>query len=183
MSDDLLERIKAFEGRSLGPPQPAPDDVNQAMIRHMCEALGDENPVYVDPEAAARSVHGQVIAPPTMLQVWTMRGLRPRTADGPGDPQEQLHALLEAEGFTGVVATNCEQAYHREVRLGDRLSATTTIESVSPEKRTGLGVGHFITTLTRYVDAEGGPVGDMRFRILKFRPGTGRSAEAPSGSA
>lgn len=181
-ADAFLAGLREFEGQVLGPPEPAPDEVNQAMIRHWCEALGDENPVYVDPEAAASSVHGQVIAPPAMLQAWTMRGLRPRPSDGTGDPQDRLHAVLDAAGFTGVVATDCRQTYHRELHLGDRLSAVTTIETISPEKKTGLGVGHFVTTVTRYLDAAGEPVGDMLFRVLKFRPGTGRGAEPPAAA-
>ncbi len=182
----LLSRLKSFEGQAAGPPRPAPDEVNQAMIRHMVEAVGDDNPVYVDPDAAARSVHGRVIAPPTMLQVWTMRGLRPTRSDGGGDgdgdpdPLGRMHSMLDEAGFTGVVATDCLQTYHRDVRLGDRLSAVTTIESVSPEKKTGLGVGHFVTTVTRVLDADGEPVGEMMFRVLKFKPGTGRSPEPAS---
>ena len=31
------------------------DEVNQAMIRHFVEAVGDENPVYTDAEAARAS--------------------------------------------------------------------------------------------------------------------------------
>src|ERR1019366_6732944 len=73
-------------------------------------------------------------------------------------------------GFTSVVATNCEQEYRRSVVLGDRLSVSSSIESVSTEKQTGLGIGHFITTLLAFTDAAGEPVATMRFRILKFRP-------------
>lgn len=87
--------------------------------------------------------------------------------------------LLEGEGFTSVVATNCEQEYARYVHLGDHLSTTTIIESVSDEKATGLGVGHFVTTRVEYRTDDDELVGTMRFRILKFRPGTGRSAATP----
>ena len=52
------------------------------------------------------------------------------------------------------------------------------IESVSEEKATGLGVGHFVTTRQEYRDQDGELVGTMRFRILKFRPGPRRGAEA-----
>jgi len=177
------DRLRAFEGKTAGPAEVAPDEVNQAMIRHMCEALGDENPVYVDPEAAARSVHGEVVAPPTMLQVWTMRGLRPRPPDDGGNARDDLYAMLDDAGFTGVVATDCRQTYHREVHLGDRLRVVTTVESVSPEKHTALGIGHFVTTRMSYLDAADEPVGDMLFRVLKFRPGTGRVAPSGTGSA
>jgi uncharacterized protein len=175
MSDTLIARIKVFEGRQIGPPDRGADPVNQPMIRHWVEAVGDENPVYVDADAAAASVHGEVVAPPVMLQAWVMRGVRPRPAAG-GTAQDELMRLLDDAGFTSVVATNCEQEYERYVHLGDHLSTTTTIESVSDEKATGLGVGHFVTTRVEYRTDDGELVGTMRFRILKFKPGTGRGA-------
>jgi uncharacterized OB-fold protein/acyl dehydratase len=168
-------RLKKFEGKEFGPPERGADPVNQPMIRHWIEAIGDHNPVYADPEAAAQSVHGEVVAPPVMLQAWVMRGVRPRPSTG-GSVQDELMRLLDEGGFTSVVATNCEQEYHRYLHLGDHLSTTTTIESVSDEKATGLGVGHFVTTRVDYRTDDGELVGTMRFRILKFKPGTGRGA-------
>ena len=170
-------RLKEFEGKKAGEPEVAADPVNQPMIRHWVEAVGDENPVYTDPAAAEQSVHGQIVAPPVMLQAWVMRGVRPRPASG-GNARDELMRLLDGAGFTSVVATNCEQEYHRYLRLGDHLSTTTIIESVSDEKATGLGIGHFVTTRVDYRTDEGELVGTMRFRILKFKPGTGRSAPA-----
>lgn len=166
----FLHELKAFEGQPVGPPMRALDPVNQPMIRHWCDALGDANPAYTDPDAAAASVHGGVIAPPTMLQAWSMWGFRPRAAAGP-NKQDELLRLLDREGFTSVVATNCEQEYHRDLRPGDQLEITSTIESVSEEKKTGLGVGHFVTTRQTYRDSDGEVVATMLFRILKFRPG------------
>jgi uncharacterized protein len=167
----FLEQLKAFEGRQIGPPQPGPDAVNEAMIRHWCEAIGDTNPIYTDPDAAASSIHGGLVAPPTMLQAWVMRGFR----GGRGrSAQDEVLGLLDANGFSSVVATDCQQEYTRYLRPGDRLSETKVIEAISEEKQTGLGVGHFVTTLSTYTDQTGQVVGTMRFRILKFKPGTGR---------
>jgi uncharacterized OB-fold protein/acyl dehydratase len=175
----FLARLRSFEGRQVGEPEFAPDPVNLPMIRHWVEAIGDENPVYTDPEAAASSVHGEIIAPPVMLQAWVMRGLRPRPARG-GNAQDELMRLLDEAGFTSVVATNCEQEYHRSLHLGDHLKTVSTIESVSEEKKTALGSGHFVTTRIRYFDQNDEPVADMLFRILKFRPPEGASPQATS---
>jgi uncharacterized OB-fold protein len=174
---EFLSRLRSFEGRQVGPPEPGPDPVNRPMIRHWCEAVGDTNPVYTDDAAAAASVHGGIVAPPTMLQAWAMRGMKPRPATG-GNGQDELMALLDRAGFTSVVATNCEQEYARYLRPDDRLSETKLIEAVSEEKQTGLGLGHFVTTLSTYTDQSGAVVGTMRFRILKFKPGTARGAAA-----
>jgi uncharacterized protein len=172
MSDEsgaLLDKLRGLVGKPAGPPFSAWDAVNQPMIRHWCDAVGDTNSIYTDPAAAAASVHGQIVAPPTMLQAWTMKGLVPPTSEG-GGAQAELMALLDSAGFTSVVATNCEQEYARYLHLGDELTAEQVIEDVSAEKHTGLGDGHFVTTLTEFRDQSGELVGTMRFRILKFRP-------------
>jgi uncharacterized OB-fold protein len=138
--------------------------------------MGDELSVYHDEEAAKRSVHGGLIAPPTMLQAWTMQGYRP-----PGSAatnQDRLMAILDDHGYTSIVATNCDQEYLRDVRPGDRLTLTSVVESVSDEKRTGLGVGHFITSLMSYRADDGELVATQRWRLLKFKPGTGRQPAA-----
>jgi uncharacterized OB-fold protein/acyl dehydratase len=166
---DLYEQLQRFVGLEIGPPAPAPDEVNAPMIRHWCEAMGDENPVYVDAEAAAASVHGGLVAPPTMLQAWVMVGVKGPSRGGDG-PYEQMNELLFSRGFTSVVATNSEQTYQRYLRPGDRLTMRTVIDSISPEKSTALGTGHFVTTRQDYFDADGELVGSMLFRILRFRP-------------
>jgi len=172
----FLARLRAYEGLEVDAEVGA-DPVNQPMIRHWVEAMGDENPIYIDPDAAASSVHGQVIPPPVMLQAWVMRGITPRPTSG-GSARDELMRLLDDAGFSSVVATNCEQEYARMLHLGDHLQTRTVIDSVSEEKQTGLGIGHFVTTRVEYETVDGEPVGRMLFRILKFRPGTGRGAPA-----
>jgi uncharacterized OB-fold protein len=86
-------------------------------------------------------------------------------------------ALLDDAGFTSVVATNCDQHYERPLVPGDHLEVRSVIDSVSGEKTTGLGVGHFITTRLEFADQAGAPVATMKFRILKFRP----PEKAPAG--
>ncbi len=141
------------------------------MVRHWCDAIGDLNPVYTDEEAAAESLHGGVVAPPTMLQAWTMRGLERRPpgaaeAGRGGGP----NALLNEAGYTSVVATDCEQEYKRYLRPGDLLTTESELESISSEKRTALGDGYFVTNKTTCRDQNGEVVAEMRFRILWFKP-------------
>ncbi len=166
---EFLAALQEFVGREIGAHTPAPDDVNVPMIRHWCEAIGDENPVYLDTDAAAASVHGQLVAPPTMLQAWVMNGIHGPSRD-PDSPYEQMNQLLFSRGFTSVVATNSEQTYDRYLHPGDRLTMRTVIDSISPEKTTALGTGHFITTRQDYFDDAGTRVGSMLFRIIRFRP-------------
>ena len=156
----------------------ASDPVNMPMIRHWAEAMGDTNPAYLDAEFAAASVHGGLVAPPAMVQVWTMRGLRPAPGDGEsGDPLGSMLAVLDEAGFTSIVATNSEQEYFRYLRHGEHLTVRTSLEEVTGPKRTALGEGWFVTTRnTWYSGTE--PVASMRFRVLRFRPS---APKAPVG--
>ncbi len=176
---ELEKKLKKFVGVELGEPERALDPVNEVMIRHWCEAMGDENPVYTDPDAAKRSVHGGIVAPPSMLQAWMLRGLDMANPESSyRTKQTELHELFNEAGYTGVVATNCEQGYSRYLRPGDRLTSTTVIEGISDEKATGLGIGYFINTRETFRDQDGGEVGWQTFRVLKFKP-----AEQPQASS
>jgi uncharacterized protein len=179
---ELEERLGAFVGREIGPPEIGRDLVNEAMIRHWCEVMGDHNPVYTDAAEAEKSVHGWIVAPPTMLQAWTLRGMEmAKPADAERDQQLALHAVLEEAGYTSVVATNCEQGYTRYLRPGDQVVATTLIESISEEKATALGIGYFVDTRTVFRDQRGEELGWMTFRVLKFKPNAA-TQQAASGT-
>ncbi|MFJ8466352.1 bifunctional MaoC family dehydratase N-terminal/OB-fold nucleic acid binding domain-containing protein [Streptomyces swartbergensis] len=156
--EEFEERLKAYEGRPAAATGVGRDPVNEPMIRHWCEAMGDTNPAYTGPDA---------IAPPTMLQAWTMAGLhrRPeRTA-----AYDELLGLLDESGHHAVVATDCEQEYLRPLRPGDEITFDSVIESVSERKTTKLGRGYFVTTRTD-IRAGGELAGTHRFRILKYAP-------------
>ena len=74
--DALRARLEVYVGKPMGPGAMAPDPVNVPMIRHWVDALDDRNPVYLDEELAATTRFGGIVAPPAMLQTWTMA--RPR---------------------------------------------------------------------------------------------------------
>jgi uncharacterized OB-fold protein len=165
-ADAITEAAARIAARGESRPRQARDPVNLPMIRNWAEVIGDANPVYTDAGAAARSVHGGLVAPPAMAQVWTMRGLHPQADD---DPLGLMSAVLDEAGFTSVVATNCEQEYHRYLRHGEQVMVRSRLDSVTGPKRTSLGEGWFVTTIsTWYAGTE--PVATMLFRILKFRP-------------
>ncbi|WP_067698616.1 bifunctional MaoC family dehydratase N-terminal/OB-fold nucleic acid binding domain-containing protein [Nocardia jejuensis] len=158
-------------------PRLARDPVNQPMINNWVEGIGDANPIYVDEAAARAAGHPGIVAPPAMAQVWTMLGLNgARAAD---DPMTVTNELLDAAGFTSVIATNCEQTYHRYLRIGEQVTVRSSLDSLVGPKRTGLGEGWFATYRTSwYVEDE--LVTEMLFRILKFAPGTGAPKPDPA---
>jgi uncharacterized OB-fold protein len=138
---------------------PARDPVNLPMIRNWLEAIGDPR--------GGGGPSGPDTAPPAMIQVWTMPGLHGTRSDG--DPLAAMSALLDEAGYASVVATNCDQVYHRHLRLGEQLAVQSRLVDVTGPKRTALGEGWFVTTRSTWT-AAGEPVAAMDFRILKFKP-------------
>jgi uncharacterized OB-fold protein len=136
-------------------PRAARDPVNLPMIRNWTEVIDPNG--QDDPGTA----------PPAMIQVWTMPGLHGVRMDD--DPLGQMSQVLDEAGYTSVVATNCDQAYHRYLKTGEQLSVQARLLDVTGPKRTALGEGWFVTTRSTWFSADE-PVATMDFRILKFRP-------------
>jgi len=108
---------QSFVGRSYPPTEPY--EVGREKIREFAVAVGDANPVYTDPEAAKALGHPDVIAPPTFVFAITFAAAGQVVAD----PQLGLD-------YSRVVHGDQKFAYTRPVRAGDRLTVSSTIESV-----------------------------------------------------
>lgn len=176
---EWMTRARALVGKSYGRVY-AWDRVNAPMIRQWCEIMGVAVPTDAD---------GCVLAPPAMLQVWCMEGPVANHYP-PGstceNPYEVLK-LMEAEGFASVVAVNSELRFDRALREGERLYYTTRLDAVGEEKTTALGTGFFVTlVMTYFAEQPGGdddPVGQLLFRVFKFRPAQPVQAVAASAPA
>ncbi len=154
-------QLQALVGAT-GPAQVARHPVSTTGIADWCDAMGLRNPRYAGPDA---------VAPIEMLDVWDRPGLGGKR--NPESPRTQVIQLLEAEGFTSVVGVNSEIEAVRYVKPGELLQNVEILDAVSEEKTTGLGTGYFVTTRHRYTTADGQHVGDLLFRILKFKPRAG----------
>ena len=184
--DPLRARLEPWIGKPLSSAGPAiaPDPVNLPMIRHWVDALDDHNPIYLDEAKARASGFDGLVAPPAMLQTWTMgrprlEGIAERGGSSSDmDPDSPIVTLAEA-GLPGTLATNSELEFVRYLRLGDQLHATSALESISERKTTGLGSGYFVTWKTSYFAGPDELVGRQLFRIFKFAPG----ARSPSTAA
>lgn len=164
---DIREAIEEIAATVVAKPRAGRDPVNQPTINNWVEALGDTNPIYRDEAAARAAGHPGIVAPPAMIQVWTMFGLGgERPTDDPMGPMMQL---FDDAGYVGVVATNCEQTYHRYLRPGEEVSIASEMRDVVGPKQTALGEGWFINQhITWRVGDE--DVAEMEWRILKFKP-------------
>lgn len=177
-SPTFQERLDALVGQPMSVGATAPDPVNVPMIRHWVAAFDDRNPVYLDAEAASASRFGEVVAPPVMLQTWTfptpvIEGIGARGGQPTVSTNTSPLSVFDEAGFTGTLASNSEFEIERYVRVGEVISSSSTMESISEEKQTRLGPGHFVTWVTSYRDEQGEVVGRQRFRVLKFKPGGG----------
>ena len=159
------ERLQALGDTE---PRLARDPVSQPIINAWLDAIEETDQRFT-----------QGLAPPAMAQVWTMPGLR--GTRGAGDPLSGAMEVLDTAGYTSVLGTNCDQTYERYLRVGERVSVTTRLESVVGPKQTGVGEGYFVTT--RNVWRVGDEVvASMLFRVLKFKP-RARSSEPVASSA
>lgn len=165
---EIQEAVAQIKASGSSKPRVARDPVNRPMINNWVEAIGDGNPIYVDEVAARAAGHPGIVAPPAMIQVWTMFGLggvRPKD-----DPLGPIIKLFDDAGYIGVVATNCEQTYHRYLRPGEEVSVSSELGDVVGPKQTALGEGWFINQhIVWQVGDE--DVAEMDWRILKFKPG------------
>ena len=151
--------------------------VNEAMIRQYAALVHDGNASYWD-EEFAREQWGAVVAPPGMLMTWVM----PLEWE-PGDqaPVGLLTVQVPLPGDTFVNASN-EVEYLLPVRVGDRLNVTEELTEVSPEKRTSLGTGHFVTTVTTYRRQDGAVVARQTNVLFRFGASPGPDAGSGTGT-
>ncbi len=139
--------------------------VNEAMVRQFVTAVEDPNPVYWDPQLAT-DLFGGPVAPPATLVTWgTSSRWLPDHQPMPGPP------LLVSVPLPGdsMINVSIEIEFFDQIRIGDRLNLVEEVESISAEKQTALGLGHFITVVARYRRENGELVAIQRNVMLRHR--------------
>ncbi|MCG8632342.1 MAG: MaoC family dehydratase N-terminal domain-containing protein [Desulfobacterales bacterium] len=165
----IYDDIKAMTGRESKPHFGA-DRVNPAMIRHWCEAMEDGNPLYTDEAFAGKSKYGAIVAPPQMVMTYTMPPLWPK-AERELDPFARAIAMLQEEGYFGIIATTTSYEFFKPLELNNRISQKIKLSAVSPEKKTRIGTGHFLTAEQTYANEAGDVICVQMFTVLVFKPG------------
>lgn len=129
----------------------APYPVNAAQIAFYCSAVEDANENYWDPVVAERR-HGAIISPPGMLIVWSFP--LPWTPAGRPDHSPFLGLEVPLPGRT-LINVGTDTTFHALMKVGDQLTYRESVTAVSDEKRTALGAGHFVTTVTEVTNQNG----------------------------
>jgi acyl dehydratase len=129
--------------------------VEAGHVLTFARAIGDDNPVYRDPDSAAVSEAGGLIAPPTFTIASAQWDPDYRLRPKPGVPWWGSGAPA-APAPKGGGALHAEQhfTYHRPVRVGDVLSSTTR-PGQTWEKAGRSGKLVFSEQITEFRDASG----------------------------
>lgn len=124
--------------------------VNGPMIKIYCSAVQDPNPSYWD-EDFARDAWGGIVAPPGMLQTWTI----PMQWKPGGRRTISVMAAKVPLPGDKPINVSTEFEYFEPVREGMVITMIDRLEAISPEKTTKIGTGHFITSVSEYRDQHG----------------------------
>lgn len=122
-------------------PRLAEVAVGEAMIRYYCSLVEDGNPSYWE----------DGVSPPGLLMTWGFP-LQWRPGDPAGASLFGFEVPLPGQHIINV-STDTE--FLEPLRVGDRVSVVHEVLDVSEEKRTRLGRGHFVTTLSTYSREDG----------------------------
>jgi acyl dehydratase len=109
-TDEMLAEMRALIGTELRTEACLNnEDATRLAILRFCEGIGDDNPLWTDPEYAARSAYGTLIAPPSFIFACL------------GSVQV---------GWPGLGGFHAETTidFHGPIRLGDRITARVTFD-------------------------------------------------------
>jgi acyl dehydratase len=158
--EDALQMVGA-----VSEPRTAGTAVSAARIQMFAATVRDSNPSYWDDEFATRT-WGGLLAPPALL----MGLLTPPPWEPTERPPVSAIALrVPLPGTTFINASN-EAEFLLPIVEGDLLTVVEQLVAVSPEKRTRLGVGHFVETLDTFTRQDGAVVATNRNTLFRFIP-------------
>ena len=147
-------------------PRTARTAVSGARIQLFAAMVRDGNRAYWDAEYA-RQKWGGLLAPPALLMGWL---IPPPWEPGGRPPAASLVLRVPLPGTTFINAAN-DVEFFEPIVEGDVLTVVEELVSVSPEKRTRLGVGHFVETLETYRRQDDVMVAKCRNTLFRFTPG------------
>jgi acyl dehydratase len=146
-------------------PRTAAAAVSGARIQLFAAMVHDGNRSYWDAEYA-RQRWGGLVAPPALLMGW----LIPPPWQPQGTPRPAgLVLRIPLPGTTFINAAN-DVEFLEPIIEGDLLTVVEELVSVSPEKTTRLGVGHFVQTLETFRRQDGTVVARNRNTLFRFTP-------------
>ena len=134
----------SFVGRCY--PTAATYQVGREKIREFAEAIGDDNAVYRDPDAARAAGYADLVAPPTFAMILVLRTQEELISD-PKLGLDYRRMVHGSQSFT----------HHRPITAGDELSATLHVDGIR-----AMGGNDMLTVRCEITDGAGDPVTTAR---------------------
>ncbi len=144
----ITEEARALIGKET---EPVTRDAYAKDIRRFCYAVGDLNPLYLDPEYATGTKFGGVIAPPMFFDIPTVQELPQGQLKEDGMPQAGLRPPLKA---SRSMAGGNEVEFFKPIRPGDRITRVSKITDIY-EKKGRSGPLVFTVYEHRYTNQDG----------------------------
>ena len=136
--------------------KPTAAEVVSEEIAAFARAIGDENPLYVDPESAKRSPFGKVVAPPTFPI---------RIGAAAGDPEVFLALDLN---YASLLHAEQEFEWFRPLLAGEKLTLTGRVGDMY-EKPGKSGILDFVVMEQIAKDERGETVYIARTTLISRR--------------
>jgi acyl dehydratase len=111
---EALDELRARIGEPFDRPAPHVTEATADSIRHWALGIGDDNPLWLDPEYARQTRWGGVIAPGTFLYAFD------RVVSGYVSGLPGIHAM-----FAGT-----DWQWYAPIRLGDRIEARPVLKDL-----------------------------------------------------
>ena len=165
--EDALQMVGAASE-----PRTAATAVSGARIQLFAAMVHDGNRSYWDAEYA-RQRWGGLLAPPALLMGWLIPPPwePPRPSYQGSARPAGLVLRVPLPGTTFINAAN-DVEFLEPIVEGDLLTVVEELVSVSPEKTTRLGIGHFVETLETFRRQDGTVVARNRNTLFRFTPAT-----------
>jgi len=136
------ERLQALTRES--EPEPAPLVVDEYLIRHWCETLEDGNPLYIDEDYARSRGFDGLVAPPGSVMTTFAMPFRWPWPPTERPPSRHIHYVIkELLDLPVGIIQDIDIETGVPLQVGDRVSVSQRLVSISPWKTTRLGEGHF----------------------------------------
>jgi acyl dehydratase len=131
--------------------------IERGKVREFALAVGEDNPIFFDVEAARRQGLPDIVAPPTftVTQIWEV-------------PREEREARLGANlDYERVLHGEQEFIFHRLPVAGETLTGVMRISRDLEKKGRRGGTMRFVTYESRFTDPDGRDVLTAYYTLLQ----------------
>jgi acyl dehydratase len=128
--------------------------VERGKIKEFADAIGDPNPIYRDPDYAAKTAVGAIMAPPTFLRTFLYE---PRTAA----------EALKVRDWSYIVHGEQEFEYLAPIVAGDVLTVQERIVSITEKQSRRAGTLHVAVIEATYTNQRGETVQVARRTLVE----------------